>query len=142
MQPEIVEQVIDQGCAALRHQTASLAACLQPVADAAMFARPIDRVAADTSRDRAIHADDRLRVLIGSVLVQDALDEVADVIGRFREVHPRQPFAQVRAVAVDDGEQFLGIAHLEQPQLNPRGHLADKHMPKSPTAPAAARRGP
>src|SRR4051812_41701288 len=69
MQGEVIEQVIDQGRAAFRHQAAALPIRIDPIADAAMLVGPIDRMAADRTGDPAIDNDRGLRPLIGFVLI-------------------------------------------------------------------------
>ncbi len=48
------------------------------------------------------------------------MDETADVLGRLRAIHPRQPLAEILAVTVGDGEDSLGIARLQQPDFDAR----------------------
>src|SRR5438270_11563016 len=95
---------------------------VDPISDAAMAVRPIDRMTSDRADDLAIHADGGVRPLLTLELFQARRDVVANLRGGIRPIHPREPFAQIRSIAIGHGEQRLRVVHFELPQLEAGGH--------------------
>ena len=73
---------------------------------------PIDAVDADCTGNSAVSPN---RIIEGDAALELDLRElrVAPCVGRrARRIDPRQPFAQARAVAADDAEDFVGIGRM------------------------------
>src|SRR5262245_21800735 len=107
MQSHLVEKVLDQRRAAARHHALALQTFLQPVTDAAVAIDPIDWMTTYASDNPAILQNRGQGTLIGLVLILRPLNEPSYIIYRFGLIHPGEPFAQVAAIALDGGEEFV-----------------------------------
>src|ERR1017187_4549635 len=113
VQAQIVEQVVQQALAATRDDALTPVALLDPVADVAIAVGPVDWVAADRAGESAVDPEAALWPAAAGELLAHLHDEVPQVVGRRREIHPRQPLAQVSAIAFHHGEDRLGIGDFE-----------------------------
>jgi len=83
---------------------------------------PVERLESDEAGERAV-ADDGEG---GAAVLGEPATRQPDERARPLEIlagRPRQPCAQVRAIAVDQREQRVGIGFLEPPELAAAGGL-------------------
>ncbi|MNY54203.1 hypothetical protein D3C86_1900450 [compost metagenome] len=96
------------------HQPPALEALTEPVAQDGGAVRPVDPVVPDDARQLALMPDPGMEAVALGELPQGQLDEGPGVLDRAGQVHPGQPLAEVRAVAVDQGEEGARMACFEQ----------------------------
>src|SRR4051794_18167928 len=100
MNRQLVKQVIHERGATARHDAFALMRGVDPISDRTMTVRPIDWMTPERADDLAIQADGGVRPLLTLELLQPRRDVVASLRGRIRAIHPREPFAQIRSVAI------------------------------------------
>ena len=82
--------------------------------------------------ENALDPDSRVRPLIGLELGLHTENELPDIFGRVRVVHPRQPLPQMLAVTLHHGEDRFRIARLELTHLDAGRHGTTKHPSHAP----------
>src|SRR4051812_28834903 len=127
LEPPGAERVLHEHPHGLRHRAAALVLRRQPVADAARRARPVDAVEADDPGDLALDDDRGLDPVVVGDLAPGRADEREDLRRAARRAHPRHPRVQVSAVTVDQREQLLRVALLEEAQMRAAGQVAAEH---------------
>ena len=84
------------------------------------------------ARENAVHPDSRVGPLTGLELRLHTHNELPDVSGRVRVVHPRQPLPQMLPVTIHHGEDRFRVARLELTHLDAGRHRAAEHPSHAP----------
>ena len=121
------KRVIHQHLAARGREPVALVYSRKPVAERRTAIQPINAVIAGNPDDAAIEQDRRLDVVIVFRLLHHIGDELPDIRDRARAVEPRKPLAQVRAIGLDHGEEFLRVAQCELAEAVPVIQAMEKH---------------
>src|SRR4051794_9008820 len=108
VQLQDAHRVLDQRGDRAGHQPPTLIALAQPVADARRAVGPVERLQPGHAGDRAVTDDGERGATLVGALPAGQPDELARPF-EVLALRPRQPWAQVRAVAVDQRGQLVRI---------------------------------
>src|SRR5581483_7887122 len=112
------EQILHQPAAAPRHHTLAFNSRVEPIPDAHVSAQRVDAVMAAGSRQLTVDIDTCMHLLSARVPLGRTGQKILHIFDTEGPVDPREPGAQVIAVALHRAEDLFGIVFLQRPHLD------------------------